>query len=136
MSLTILQARKEMRHKMNGFRSRKNVLPILKKSAVLTCAIVFADAVGVMATSISLWRNLAHYFTLLSLLEAALLFLIAGAKDLAESLAFTKVTNGTSRAKRTWTFDGHRQAQERAAPYVLAGIFLLVLSFILAYPLG
>jgi hypothetical protein len=97
---------------------------------------MFADALGITAISILLWRNLVHYYTLLTLLEAASLFLIAGAKDLAGSLAFTRVANGTSQAKRTWTFDGHRRAQERAAPYVIAGILLLVLSFILAYPLG
>lgn len=125
-----------MRNKMNGFRSRKAALAILKKSAFLTCAIMFADAVGITAASILFWQNLVHYFTLLTLIEAASLFLIAGAKDLTGSLAFTRITSGTNGAKRTWTFDGHREAQEKAAQYVLAGILLLVLSFILAYPLG
>jgi hypothetical protein len=112
------------------------VFAILKRSALLTCAITFVDAAGIAAASILLLQNLFHYYTLLTLLQAALLFLIGGAKDLSGSLAFTRIFNGINPTKKAWTIDGHRQAQETAAPYVVTGIILLVLSFILAYPLG
>ncbi|MGA2627875.1 MAG: hypothetical protein ABSF63_12570 [Candidatus Bathyarchaeia archaeon] len=121
---------------MSGFRSRKTTLAILKRSALLTCAITFADAAGTAAASILFLQNFFHYYTLLTLLQAALLFLIGGAKDLSESLAFTRIFNGINQPKKAWTIDGHRQAQEKAAPYVVTGIILLFLSFILAYPLG
>ena len=120
---------------MSGFRSRKTAFAILKKSAILTCAITLADAVGIAAASILLWQNLFHYYTLLTLLQAALLFLIGGAKDLSGSLAFTRIFNDINQTKKSWMFDGHRQAQERAAPYVVTGTILLALSFILAYSL-
>ncbi|MGP8070269.1 MAG: hypothetical protein ACLP5V_10300 [Candidatus Bathyarchaeia archaeon] len=121
---------------MSGFRSRKTIFAILKRSALLTCGITLADATGIAAASILLLQNLFHYYTLLTLLQAALLFLIAGAKDLSGSLAVIRIFNGINQTKRAWTIDGHRQAQEMAAPYVVTGIILLVLSFILAYPLG
>jgi hypothetical protein len=92
--------------------------------------------VGIAAASALFWQNLFHYYTLLTLLQAALLFLIGGAKDLSGSLAFTRIFNGVNQTKKVWTLDGHRQAQERAAPYVVTGLMLLVLSFILAYPLS
>jgi hypothetical protein len=125
-----------MKHNVSGFRNRKIAFAILKKSAFLTCAITFADAVGVAAASVLLWQNLFHYYTLLTLVEAALLFLIGGAKDLSESLAFTRILDRINQTNKAWTLDEHRQAQERAAPYVVTGIILLVLSFILAYPLN
>jgi len=82
------------------------------------------------------WKNLLHYYTLLTLLQAALLFLIGGAQDLSGSLAFTRILGRISQTEKAWTLDGHRQAQEKAAPYVVTGIVLLCLSFVLAYPLG
>ncbi len=121
---------------MSGFRSLKTTLAILKRSALLTCAITFADAAGTAAASILFLQNFFHYYTLLTLLQAALLFLIGGAKDLSGSLAFTRIFNDIDKTKKAWMFDGHRQAQERAAPYVVTGTILLVLSFVLAYSLS
>jgi hypothetical protein len=130
-----VQALSEMRHNIGGGCRRKTALVIMRKSALLACAIAFADAVGIAAASILLWQNLFHYYTLLTLLQAALLFLYGGARDLSASLAFTRISNRINQTKKPWTFDAHRQAQEKAAPYVLTGIILLGLSFILANPL-
>jgi len=98
--------------------------------------LMFADAVGIGVASIFYWQNLFHFYTLLTLLEAASLFLIGGARDLSGSLGFARIVSRISRTEKAWTFDGHRRAQEKAAPYVVAGIILLCLSFVLAYPLG
>ena len=108
----------------------------MKKSALLDCKITFADAVGVTIASLLLRQSFSRYFTLLILLQAGSLFLVAGAKDLRGSLAFTKVTNYISHRKNVWTFEDHRETQEKAEIYVVSGILLLVLSFILAYPLN
>ena len=121
---------------MSGHSRRKRISFILKKSALLDCKIMFADAVGIAIASLLLRQNFSRYFTLLMLLQAGSLFLVAGAKDLRGSLAFTKVTNYISHRKNVWTFEDHRETQEKAAIYLASGILLLLLSFVLAYPLN
>jgi hypothetical protein len=108
----------------------------LRRSALLVCAITFADVVGLGIASILFWLNLFHYYTLLTLLQAGVLFLIGCARDLGGSLAFARIFGRISQTEKAWTFDEHREAQEKAAPYIVAGIVLLCLSFVLAYPLG
>jgi hypothetical protein len=114
----------------------KGISVILKKSAFLACKIMIIDAVGVAIASISLSQNFSRYYTLLTLVQAASLFLVGGAKDLSGSLAFTRAANYIGHTKKQWTFEKHRDAQEKAALYVASGIVLLVFSFILAYPLN
>ena len=97
--------------------------------------ITFADVIGLGFISILFWRNVFHYYTLLTLLESALLFLIGGAQDLSGSLAFTRILN-RNRTDKEWTFNDGRRAQEKAAPLILAGVMLFCLSFVLAYLLG
>ena len=129
------QALNEMRHKISGHRIPKTTVAIMRKAALLACAFAFVDALGLTLVSILLRQNFFHYYTLLTLLQAAFLFLLAGARDLSGSLAFTWVSNRINQTKKRRTFEAHRQAQEKAAPYLLSGILLLALSFILAYPL-
>jgi len=129
------QASNEMRHKIGGHRFPRTTVAIMRKAALLACAIAFADALGLTLVSVLLRQNFFHYYTLLTLLQAALLFLLAGARDVSGSLAFTRISNRMNQTKKPWTFEAHRQAQEKAAPYLLSGIILLALSFILAYPL-
>jgi len=117
-------------------RTRKVFFTILRRSALIVCMITFADVIGLGFISIFFWRNVFHYYTLLTLLESALLFLIGGAQDLSGSLAFTRIFNRISRTDKEWTFNEGRRAQEKAAPLILAGVMLFCLSFILAYPLG
>jgi len=121
---------------MTGHLRRKWIPLFLKKSALLACEIMFVDAVGIAMVSILLRQNLSRYYTLLTLIQAASLFLVGGAKDLGGSLAFTRVANYITRTNRPWRFEDHEEAQEKAAVYVATGIVLLVLSFILAYPLN
>jgi hypothetical protein len=77
-----------------------------------------------------------HFFTLLTLIESALLFLIGGVIDIGRSLSFHKLMDHVSKTESDWSFDGHRRAQVKAAPIIMAGVILFVLSFILAYPLN
>ncbi|MGA8857742.1 MAG: hypothetical protein WB643_11330 [Candidatus Bathyarchaeia archaeon] len=111
------------------------ILAILRKSILLACVIMFADAVGVTVGSIMLKLNLFHYYALIMLGQAGLLFLVGGGLDVGRSLGFARIAHRVNRTK-SWTFSEHKQAQQRAAPYIVTGILLLALSFILAYPLN
>ena len=103
---------------------------------MLAAVIMFADAVGVAAGSTVLRLNLIHYYTLILLVQAGLLFVVGGALDVGGSLGFARIVDRVNRTKKSWTINKHEQAQQRAAPYILTGILLLVFSVILAYPLN
>jgi len=109
------------------------ILAILRKSTLLTCVIMFADAVGVAVGSIVLKLYLFHYYTLIMFAQAGLLFLVGGALDVSGSLGFARITDRINGTKKSWSISEHNQAQQIAAPYIVTGILLLVLSFILAY---
>lgn len=113
-----------------------DIANITRKAALYSGLILISDAVGLGMDSLILGRNMFHYFTLLTLVEAALLFLIGGALDVGGSLSFTKVMNYVGKTNTIWSADGHRRAQSKAAPIIVAGIFFLALSFALAYPLN
>ncbi len=109
---------------------------IARKGGVYACLIVLLDAVALGLDSLILARNMFHFFTLMTLMESALLFLIGGAIDVGGSLSFHKLMSHVSKAQSDWSPQGHRNAQSRTAPIVLAGVILFVLSFALAYPLN
>lgn len=98
--------------------------------------ILISDALALALDSLILGRNMFHYFTLVTLGEAALLFIVGGALDVGGSLSFTKVMGHMSKTNTTWNAEGHRKTQSKVVPIILAGILLLVLSFALAYPLN
>ncbi len=112
------------------------VAMIGRKGAVYSGLILLLDGAALGTGSLILLRNMFHFFTLMTLMESALLFLIGGAIDVGGSVSFHKLTNHVSKPERGWSTEGHRNAQSRAAPIVLAGVILLVLSFALAYPLN
>ena len=109
---------------------------IAKGGALYSGMILFSDAVGLGVDSILLGRNMFHYFTLFTLAQAALLFLAAGALDVTASLSFSKVRGRVTKTEKAWSVEGQRKAQSRAAPFIVTGIILFVLSFALAYPLN
>jgi hypothetical protein len=90
----------------------------ISKAVIYTALILLVDALGIAGASAVLSSNLVSYFTLLMLLEAAVLLFTGG---------FRKpqiVTSGLSpTSRRDWSL-------------ILTGLILLVLSFLLAYPLG
>ncbi len=117
----------------NPHRSAVN---ILRSGALYSGIILFSDAVGLGLDSMFLGRNMFRYFTLFTLIEAALLFLMGGAIDVGGSLSFSKVRDKVTKAEKVWSAEGHRRAQSRAAPFIVTGIILFLISFALAYPLG
>ena len=112
---------------------RGKVLTVLRKCALYVCLVVLVDAIGIEITTIMVGRDLFHYFTFLTLVQAGLMFLVGGALDLGGSLSFARLTK--AKKDKSWTFDRHEREQLRAAPYIATGIALLGISFILAYPL-
>lgn len=115
---------------MNGDSKRQSrTLLFLWKCARYVCIILLADAVVIAATSILLGRNLFHYFTLLTFLEAGMLFLAGGAVEWGH-IWFTRIR------KEKQSFDQHEKTKLRAALYIAIGIMLFLISYILSYPLN
>jgi hypothetical protein len=98
--------------------------------------LLFADIVGFGLASMALGRNIFHYFTLILLVEAGLLFLIGGAMDFTGSLAYRRLADHASGAEKPWSFGHYTQKQESTLAYVLAGVILMGVSLALAYPLN
>ena len=121
---------------MNCYGRRRRFFLTIKKSVLLVCMIMLVDAIGTAAGCVLLRQNLVPYFTLLTMVESAVLFLLGGAQDLAGSLAFSKVIKRINRTKKEWRLEEHVEIHERAAIFVTSGIMLLILSFVLAYSLG
>jgi len=113
------------------------VITILRRSAVYVLSLLLADLVGVGFSSIVLYRNLFHYFTLVLLIEGGLLFLVGGAADFAGSLTYRRLMDhGKDNSGKSWSFTHYTQKQMSVAVYVVTGVILLLLSFALAYPLN
>ena len=114
----------------------RNITSVLRKSAAYVLLLLFADIIGIALLSILLYRNLFHYFTLVLLGEAGLLFLMGGAADFSGSLTFRRLMDRARGTQKSWSFTHYRQKQMSIAAFVVAAIVLLVLSFALAYPLN
>ncbi len=115
---------------------RRIVLEILEKSAFYVLLSLVADTIGIALPSIALYRNLFHYFTLVVLIEAGSLFLIGGTADFTGSLAYRRIMDRASGSEKSWSLTHYMQKQVSVAAYVVAGVILLLLSFVLAYPLN
>jgi hypothetical protein len=107
-----------------------------KKGGLYAGVLLLSDAIALGIDSVLLGKNLFHYFTLFTLVEAAILFLVGGAMEFGGSLSFRRVMDYVSKTESAWSIEGHQKAQSRALPLIVAGIILLVLSFALAYPLN
>ncbi len=112
------------------------LIPIARKGAIYSALFLLGDMGALGIDSVILGRNMFHFFTLMTLMESALLFLMGGALDVGGSLSFHKMMGHVSKSEKKWNADSHKIAQSRAVPIVLAGVVLFVLSFALAYPLN
>lgn len=108
----------------------------VKKGLLYAIMVLVLDAAALGIDSLILVRNMFHYLTLLTLGEAALLFLVGGGLDIGSSLAFNRLMDYMSKKNTAWSMDEHRKAQWKAAPIIVAGILLLGISYALAYPLN
>lgn len=108
----------------------------LRHGSLYAGILLGCNAAALAIDSIVIGRNMFHYFTLFTLAEAALLFLVGGGLDIGGSLSFSRVMDYVSKREGSWTTGGHERAQSRAATFIVAGIILFLLSFALAYPLN
>ncbi len=106
------------------------------RGALYAFLVLLLDAVALGLDSLILGRNAFHFFTLITLGESALFFLIGGAVDVGGSISFHKVMNHVSKRETYWSTENHRNAQSRAGTVIFAGVILFALSFALAYPLN
>jgi len=109
---------------------RKAVHNIVKKTALLVGVIILGDITGTLMVSIGFHRDMFYYFTLLTLVEAALVFLVAGAIDIVSSVSFRRVTGVSRKLERSV---GMQKDAQQIATYVATGVVLLAVSFVLAY---
>jgi hypothetical protein len=112
------------------------IASVVKRGALYSAVLLFSNAVGLALDSLIVGRNMIHYYTLFTLAEAALLFLVGGAMDVRGSLSFSRVRDHVTKSEKAWSADAHRKAQSKAAPFIVGGLILLALSFALAYPLN
>jgi hypothetical protein len=112
------------------------VLKILRRSVTYVVLLLVADMIGMGLPSIFLGRYLYHYFTLLLLAEAGFLLLIGGALDFTGSVTYRRLADRAGGGEKTWSLGHYKEKQVSAAVFVLAGLVLLALSFVLAYPLN
>ena len=115
--------------------ARRSLVRLLETAALYSGIILISDTIGLGLDSVFLGKNMFRLFTLFTLGEAALMFLVGGAIDVRGSVSFSKVRNHVTKTAKGWDIEGHRKAQSKAAPLILTGIILLLLSFALAYPL-
>jgi hypothetical protein len=118
---------------MTGLRS---LADFLKHGSFYACFLVGCDAAALGTDSVIFSRNLFHYFTLFTLAEAALLFLMGGGWDISGSLSFSRIMDHVAKREHAWSVERHRRAQSTATAFIVAGVILLLLSFALAYPLN
>jgi hypothetical protein len=97
---------------------------------------MFGDAIGLAIPSIILYRSMFHYYTALTLIESAVLFVVGGLMDVSGSISFKRTIGHLSKIEKDWDAKEHKQTQQKAAPYIVTGILLFAISFILAYPLN
>jgi len=115
---------------------RLSTQQILKKALYYAGLILLADFAAFSLIALLLGRRVFHNFTLFTLSEAGLLFLIGGAVDIAGSSSFAIVMKKKKDGGEPRNIDEHKGAQSKAATFVVAGLFLLLVSFLLAYPLN
>lgn len=109
---------------------------ILKPALFYTLFVLSANAIALTIDSLLLGHNMLHYFTLFTLGEAGILFLMGGALDVSGSVSYHVLKEHGSKAGPSWNAEHHRRSQTRAAPLVATGLLLLATSFLLAYPLN
>jgi hypothetical protein len=91
---------------------------VLAKAVVYTTLILLVDVLLIAVSSVILSQNMVSYYTLLTLLEAAVLLFTGGFRK-PES-----VTPGLEPTlQRDWSL-------------IITGLVVLALSFLLAYPLS
>lgn len=116
--------------------SRQSILNISKRGAVYAALIILADFIALGLDSLLLSRNMFRYLTLFTLGQAGLLFFAGGAMDIAGSVSFSRAIDRLTKSEHEWNIENHRKTQSRAAPFIMTGLFLSVVSFLLAYPLN
>jgi hypothetical protein len=125
---------RKSREELTGILRR--LMDSLRHGSLYASFLLGCNAAALAIDSIVIGRNMFHYFTLFTLAEAALLFLVGGGLDIGGSLSFSRVMDYVSKREGSWTTEGHERAQSRAAAFISAGIILFLLSFALAYPLN
>jgi hypothetical protein len=87
------------------------ITTIARKGAAYSALFLFGDMVALGIDSLILGRNMFHFFTLTTLMEAALLFIMGGALDVGGSLSFHKMMNHVSKTEGEWNAAEHKNAQ-------------------------
>jgi len=116
--------------------NRDSAIKLAKRASTYTTLILFADSAALALDSLLLSKNMFRYLTLFMLGQAGLLFFVGGLMDIGGSLSFTRMIDRVTKSNHDWSAEHHKRTQMRAAPLIVTGALLAVLSFLLAYPLN
>lgn len=113
---------------------RESLLWALRANAIIIVIDLIVLAVWLLLQSANLVASVRRdFFTVLLLLESALVFLMGGAVAMSASIFPTKIREYFFRSKEKWSTEKHRKSEARANLYVLVGIFLFLESVGLAF---
>lgn len=73
------------------------------------------------------------FFSVLLLLESALVFLAGGIVAMSTSIFPSKIREHFFRSKEEWSAEKHKKSEARANFYILAGVFLFLESLALTF---
>ena len=113
---------------------RGSLLWVLRANAIVVVIDLIVLAVWLLLQSSNLVAPVRKdFFTVLLLLESALVFLAAGAMAMSTSIFPSKVREYFFRSKEKWSPEKHKKSEARANLYILVGILLFLESIGLTF---
>jgi len=108
---------------------RGSLLWVLRANAIVVVIDLIILAVWLLLQSANLVAPVRRdFFTVLLLLESALVFLAGGAVAMSTSIFPSKVREYFFRSKEKWSPEKHKKSEARANLYILVGILLFLES--------
>lgn len=108
---------------------RGSLLWVLRANAIVVVIDLIILAVWLLLQSANLVAPVRKdFFTVLLLLESALVFLAGGAVAMSTSIFPSKVREYFFRSKEKWSPEKHKKSEARANLYILVGILLFLES--------
>ncbi len=98
--------------------------------------IVITNIVILFIIALISGENVIGYFSILLLIEAAIVFLLGSALETSSSLFFGKIREYVFHSEEKWSLEKYDNERKRASPYIILGFFLLLETFIFSFIIG
>jgi hypothetical protein len=113
---------------------RGSLLWVLRANVIVVVIDLIVLAVWLLLQSANLVAPVRKdFFTVLLLLESALVFLAGGAVAMSTSIFPSKAREYFFRSKEKWSPEKHKKSEARANLYILVGILLFLESIGLTF---